>query len=203
MPQSTREKMISGAADLISRHGVNGTSLRNVVDHTGTPRGSLGHHFPGGKIEMLEEAIAYASRSVAVPLQAAVFDKGVVKGLSAFIDWWRNLLVESNFDIGCVVLAVAVEPLISSETLASDSLDQPKRLRAMAHEAFSEWESILAKALRLEGVGPAKSRRLSVLIVAAVEGTVAMCRAARSTRPLDDVKQELETLLQFHVADVR
>jgi hypothetical protein len=31
--------------------------------------------------------------------------------------------------------------------------------------------------------------------VASVEGTVALCRAARSAQPLDDVRAELELLL--------
>jgi AcrR family transcriptional regulator len=201
MSQSTREKMVSGAADLISRRGVNGTSLRNVVDHTGTPRGSLSHHFPGGKMQMLEEAIAFASDGVAVPLHAAVEGKGVVKGLHAFIAWWRELLVTSDYEAGCVVLAVAVEPLSGAEGAQSDSPAQPEKLRALAHEAFARWEHILADALRREGVGTAQSRprRLAVLTVAAIEGTVAMCRAARSTSALDDVQHELEALLEARI----
>src|SRR4051812_16129292 len=43
MPLSTKEKMVAGAADLISRRGIHATSLRDVVQHTGTPRGSLAH----------------------------------------------------------------------------------------------------------------------------------------------------------------
>lgn len=203
MSQSTREKMISGAADLISRRGINGTSLRNVVDHTGTPRGSLGHHFPGGKMQMLEEAIAFASDGVAVPLHAAVTDRGVVKGLHTFIGWWRDLLVDSDYEAGCVVLAVAVEPLASTEGTQADAPAQPEKLRALAHEAFARWERILADALRREGLSTAQSRRLAVLTVAAIEGTVAMCRAARSAKALDDVQHELEALLVARIGAAR
>lgn len=39
MTSDTRAKMVAGAADLVSRRGVNATSLREVVRHTGTPRG--------------------------------------------------------------------------------------------------------------------------------------------------------------------
>ena len=51
------------------------------------------------------------------------------------------------------------------------------------------------RALRREGVAPARARRLAALVIASVEGTVAMCRAARSAQPLDDVRQELELAL--------
>lgn len=195
--------MVCGAADLISRRGVNGTSLRNVVDHTGTPRGSLGHHFPGGKIQMLEEAVTFAADAVAVPLEATLANKGIVKGLRTFIDWWRNLLVRSDFEVGCAVLAVAIEPLTSTEGAPLESYAQSERLRALANSAFSRWEAILASSLRREGLGPAQSRRLAVLIVSAVEGTVAMCRAARTTQALDDVQQELEALLATRIAGIR
>ena len=67
MKPGTRQKMISGAADLIRRRGVNATSLRDVVNHTGTPRGSLAFHFPGGKLELVGEAIALADREVSIP----------------------------------------------------------------------------------------------------------------------------------------
>lgn len=200
MSLSTREKMISGAADLISRRGVNGTSLRNVVDHTGTPRGSLSHHFPGGKMQMLEEAIAFASDEVAVPLRAAVADKGVVAGLRSFVGWWRELLVASDFEAGCAVMAVAVEPLTSTEGALPESPAQPEKLRALAHAAFTRWETVLADALCQEGVDADQSRRLAVLSVAAIEGTVAICRAARSPHALDDVLQELEALLVARIA---
>jgi AcrR family transcriptional regulator len=193
---STRKKMISGAADLLSRRGVSGTSLRDVVDYTGTPRGSLGHHFPGGKVQMLEEAIAFAADGVAIPLQLAMTDKGVVLGLRTFIGWWRNVLVNSEFEAGCAVLAVAVASLTGTES----SLDQPEKLRAQTHEVFVRWQSILADALGREGVSPKDSRRLAVLAVAAIEGTVAMCRAARSLEALDDVQQELETILEARIA---
>jgi len=58
MTSDTRAKMVAGAADLMSRRGVNATSMREVVRHTGTPRGSIGHHFPGGKQQLIEIAKA-------------------------------------------------------------------------------------------------------------------------------------------------
>jgi hypothetical protein len=56
-------------------------------------------------------------------------------------------------------------------------------------------------ALRREGMAPARARRLAALVIASMEGTVAMCRAARSARPLDDVRQELEQLLSNAIAN--
>jgi len=185
--------MVAGAADLLSRRGVHATSLRTVVHHTGTPRGSLGHHFPGGKQELLEEAVRYATESVAAPLESLLQERGAVDGLRAFVGWWRRVLEKSGFEAGCPVLAVAVEPL--AEEAVPDGERPAEALRALAREAFERWESILAAALRREGVPAVRARRLGALTVASVEGTVAMCRAYRSAQPLDDVQRELEAVL--------
>lgn len=195
MAVSTKEKMVAGAADLISRRGVRATTLRDVVLHTGTPRGSLAHYFPGGKQQMLEEALVYATESVALPLEALVRRQGAVEGLRSFVGWWRRILEQSGFDAGCPVLAVAVEPLQDDQASGPEAAKSAERLRAMTHEAFERWASILAAALRAEQVPPARARRLAALVVAAIEGTVAMCRAARSAQPLEDVHRELEVLL--------
>lgn len=192
--------MVAGAADLISRRGVRATTLRDVVQHTGTPRGSLGHHFPGGKPQMLEDALRYASDTVAGPLQSLLQDKGAVEGLQTFVSWWRRLLENSAFEAGCPVLAVAVEPLADDPLGAEAPAGSAERLRRMAHEAFERWQSILGTALLREGLPAARARSLSVLIVASIEGTVALCRAARSTQPLEEVRRELQWLIQAAVA---
>ena len=111
MTSDTRAKMVAGAADLMSRRGVNATSMREVVRHTGTPRGSIGHHFPGGKQQLIEDALAFAGRQVSGPLRHLTQKQGAIGGLHAFISLWRQTLERTKFQAGCPVLAVAVEQL--------------------------------------------------------------------------------------------
>ena len=40
-----------------------------------------------------------------------------------------------------------------------------------------------------------RAARLATLTVAAIEGAVVLCRAERSTQPLDDVGKELEAVI--------
>lgn len=195
MPLSTKEKMVAGAADLISRRGIHATSLRDVVQRTGTPRGSLAHHFPGGKQQMLEEVLRYATESVAAPLEGLMQQRGAVAGLSAFVGWWRRILETSAFEAGCPVLAAAVEPVAGDEGKDAGRGPAPDRLRELTHAAFERWQSVLAMALEQEGISAGRARRLGTLVVASIEGTVAMCRAARSLEPLDAVQHELEVVL--------
>ena len=202
MAQNTKSKMIAGAAELMSLRGVNGTSMRDVVKHTDTPRGSIAFHFPGGKMELMQEALQLADAHVSLPLQQVLAERGTVLGLRAFMDTWRHRLTSSDFAVGCPVLAAAVEPYISEKADATvegaNSMLQP--LHAMASQVFCGWQDIIAQSLKRDGLTPARARKVAALVVASLEGAVALSRAAEDLRPLDDVSSELEWLLKTVLA---
>jgi AcrR family transcriptional regulator len=202
MTSQTRAKMVAGAADLMSRRGVNGTSMRDVVRHTGTPRGSISHHFPRGKQQLIEDAILFAGKQVAGPLEHLTQDRGAIAGLREFIALWRKTLERSKFQAGCPVLAVAVEQFVNDATERDGKPDEAAqgRLLNLADGVFADWQRIMVSALRREGVASARARRLAALVIASTEGTVAMCRAARSAQPLENVRQELELVLSAAIA---
>src|SRR5919198_3743632 len=57
-----RERMVFSAAQLIRRDGVTATGMREVAAHAQAPRGSLQHYFPGGKEQLVNEAVSWAGR---------------------------------------------------------------------------------------------------------------------------------------------
>ncbi|WP_203217549.1 helix-turn-helix domain-containing protein [Nocardia arthritidis] len=48
--------MVLSAVQLFREHGYSGTGFRDVIAHSGAPRGSIYHHFPGGKAQLGQEA---------------------------------------------------------------------------------------------------------------------------------------------------
>ncbi|WP_420918275.1 hypothetical protein [Streptomyces caniscabiei] len=50
------------------------------------------------------------------------------------------------------------------------------------------------------GVDPERASGLAALVVASVEGAIAMCRAKRGIQPLDQVAEQLEALIAGAVA---
>lgn len=64
-----------------------------------------------------------------------------------------------------------------------------------AADVFTAWESLLSASLREHGADSEQAVQLATLVVAAVEGTVAMCRAKRSIEPLDRTAEQLQTLI--------
>jgi AcrR family transcriptional regulator len=175
--------MLDSTTALIRERGASATSLDHILAHSKAPRGSIYYHFPGGRTQLIEEAVERAGTSIEQIITAAG-DHTAAQVFDGFIAAWRDGLIASSFRAGCPVLAVAIE-----------SNNDTPQLTAAAARAFTSWRSALAALLRRHGVPPAESRRLSNLIVAAVEGAVALCRADQNIQPLDDTARALRPLL--------
>ncbi len=190
--------MIIGAANLLRRWGLHATSMREVVRHSNTPRGSIAHHFPGGKRQLLEAAVHHAGQEVSGPLEALMREYGPLPGLERFVMQWRRVLEESGFEAGCAVLAVAVEKYVSDQREADPQQEQQvqQQLLDQANDIFGEWRRIISYALQEAGSPPARAENLALLIIASIEGSVALCRAARSSEPLERIWEELRLLLE-------
>ena len=50
--ENVRSNMVEGAVRLLASRGVEGTSFSEVLAAADAPRGSVYHHFPGGKSEL-------------------------------------------------------------------------------------------------------------------------------------------------------
>src|SRR3954464_11911413 len=111
MPRQSdaRQQMIRSAATLFREHGVQGTSFADVVRHSGAPRGSIYHHFQGGKTQLAEEATRWAGEFIVASTVAALAEQDPVEAIATFRQWWSRLLERSDYAAGCVVVAAALE----------------------------------------------------------------------------------------------
>jgi AcrR family transcriptional regulator len=55
--RDSRDDMIRAAIELLCERGYAGTSFGDVLERSGAPRGSIYHHFPGGKQQLVTEAV--------------------------------------------------------------------------------------------------------------------------------------------------
>lgn len=186
MAGDTRTRMIYGAARMIGTRGVGAMSLRDLAKEAGVPIGSTYHHFPGGRQQLIEEAIRAIGAAVTRRLEVGR-ERGPVAALDAFGDEWRTLLEDSEFVTGCPVFAVAT---------ADD-----EALRNVATEILESWQTNLAEVLVDAGLDPGRAPRLALFIVAAIEGSIALCQAAKSIAPLRDTMEELHHLVEGALAN--
>ncbi|MCF7751488.1 TetR/AcrR family transcriptional regulator [Bacillus subtilis subsp. subtilis] len=179
------QRVIAAAAEMLARVGLNATSIREVTKAADAPLGSTYHHFPGGKQELLARATTLAGDKVDA-LLAELLQDGAGQGLQQFLQRWRARLLRTGFAAGCPVLAAAVEePVDAVASLA----------RGAAASVFTQWEQRLGSALAAAGHAPAQSAAQATLIIASVEGAVAMCRAMQDIGPFDRVAAQLQALV--------
>ena len=184
----SRNRMIQSAALLFRENGYSGTGFRDVIEHSGAPRGSIYHHFPGGKEQLAADTVEWASAVFERRITRAAESGDPIVALGIFVDGWREVLEESNFRAGCPIVAVAVEA------------DAGSTATTAAAGAFARWQDLIAHALLGAGVGRTDARRLATLVVAGIEGAILMCRARQDIRPLRDVHRALEATLRTAIS---
>ncbi len=177
MAGEVRRKMVEGAAQLLARNGLQSTSFAEVLEHTGAPRGSVYHHFPDGKDQMVGAAVDLAGDFLVTLLDKRA-GASAVAVTEHFLAIWRSVLAQSNCSSGCAVLAVAV---------ASDSPD----LLGHAAAVFRLWRGRLAALLEQGGLARKEARRFATTLIAAAEGAVVMSRAEQDLEPFDTVAKQL------------
>ena len=184
---SPRERMVISAALLIRERGAQPTAIADVLEHSGAPRGSAYHYFPGGRTQLLCEAIDYAGEYVATRIADA--DSGLA-ALDGLVAYYRKQLVRSDYRAGCPVVAVTVE--------AGDPAkgDQAAPVIERAAAAFARWTDVITQRLVADGVSAARAAQLATLITTAIEGAIIVVRASRDLKPLDTVHGQLRDLLQ-------
>jgi AcrR family transcriptional regulator len=188
MAKDTRDKMIAGAASLLSQRGLQGTSLSDVLELTDAPRGSIYHHFPGGKNEMVAEALTMLGTIVAERIRAAEVTKPEQVS-DEFVNGWRSFVEMTDFRAVCAVSAVTVGAGADAEVL----------LPAVA-STFGSWREALADAYARTGLAKADAKRLALTAVAALEGALILARAEQSMEPFDAVQRDLSDLAKAAAA---
>jgi TetR/AcrR family transcriptional regulator, lmrAB and yxaGH operons repressor len=177
MAKGVRERMVASAVSLLARRGLQATSFSEVLEHSGAPRGSVYHHFPEGKDQMIGSALdAAGDRAIELLDQKA--GSSAEEIASWFLHIWREVLIRGKFEAGCAVLAVAV---------AADSpelLDQTARV-------FRTWRRRLAELIEQGGLDAGDAARIAAVLVAASEGAVVLSRAEQSLEPFDLVAEQL------------
>lgn len=174
---SVRDQMADSAALILAQEGYQATSFSAVLEASGAPRGSIYHHFPEGKDQLIALAIARQAERVRDGL-VRLEGRDPVGIVDGFGRWWRGGLERSDFAVGCSLLAVTTSA--GAGGLQSD-----------AGELFGRWIARLADVFVGAGVEPGDAAAFSAELLSALEGAVAIARAQRSFDTFDAVLDRL------------
>lgn len=177
--------MIDSAVALLRERGAAGVTVESVLARSGAPRGSVYHHFPGGRNELILAAARQAGDHIAAMIDESVADGDPHAVLDRFVRFWKHALTATDYRAGCPIVALAV-----------DSHQDTPEAAELVRDVFTRWRLDLENLLAAHGFPAHRARRLATLVVSAIEGAVILCRAHRDAEPLDDILAEVAPLLE-------
>jgi AcrR family transcriptional regulator len=178
--------MVYSAVQLLRAHGMSATGVREVIAHSGAPRGSFQHYFPDGKDQLVGEALDWAGQFAAGRVEQYVAGARTPTPGGLFTDmveqWKRDL--RADFRRGCPVVATA------ADVAGTDSPVTEHLMRAL-----DLWQQAIVDALVGMGVARRRARTQATVMLSALEGAIALARIRRDVAPLNAVAAELRPVL--------
>jgi TetR/AcrR family transcriptional regulator, lmrAB and yxaGH operons repressor len=180
---SPRAKLVAATLDLLRRAGLSGAGINHVIDASQAPKGSVYHYFPGGKQQLVTEALRAAERTVGESFAAVFGDTAPIAAKVRALFTKTAVALEANeFAKGCPVAAVTL-----------DLGPQSDALRTVCGDVFDGWVDVMAG--RLSDVPPDARRSVAQLILATLEGALVLARARGAKTPLLETGEALAAVL--------
>jgi AcrR family transcriptional regulator len=171
---ATRTRILAASAELMRRHGYAGTGIKAILAASGTPYGSLYHHFPGGKEQVGVETVREGGRAY-LALVESYFAPGVdvADATGRFFDDAAAFVESTAFVDACPIA-----------TIAGEIADTSEPMRAAAAEAFRSWMAVVEARLTDAGIDAARSEELAVELFCFIEGAFLLARTLRTAEPV-------------------
>ncbi len=174
LARSTRESILTAAAELMRHRGYAAVGMKDVVKASGAPIGSLYHHFPGGKVQIAREALSNAGVAYGLLIPALTDphdDLG--QAVESLFAQAADDMAQTGFANMCPVASVAAE--------VADTVSE---LRDTTAAIFASWLDGGTAYFQSRGLPAAQARDVTVVLIGALEGAFMLARTLRSTEPL-------------------
>jgi TetR/AcrR family transcriptional regulator, lmrAB and yxaGH operons repressor len=166
-PSDTRSRILRAAHLLFRKRGYHGTGLADILELAQAPKGSMYHHFPGGKEQIGVAVIEAMSRGLLQLLHAA--DPNTQKSANAIVKDAGAQLIKAaektNFEM-CALFAAFVAERNRSQALG-----------AAVQAGYDAMIAMLAQYLQRDGFSPKRAASQAALIVALLEGGSLLAQA--------------------------
>ncbi len=164
-----RERLLQAALLLFRGHGYHGVGVSDILKGASLPKGSLYHHFPGGKDQIAVEVIARVADSAIALIEHAQAPTTAarVRKVGAQIQTWMVRTGDGTL------------ALLASFAAGGDT--RPV-VRAAVADAYERIAAFIARYLRADGLTEAAARDRAFLVLALLEGGGLTSLACQQTR---------------------
>ena len=182
---STKTVLIETASRLFRMHGYEGISLNDILKDIDIPKGSLYHHFPGGKEELAIEAILH-TKNIVLRLIEETFERvgDPVKGVQEHIYQLAHMLSDKTDPVGFPIGTIAAEKHSSNESI-----------RSACQSAFEEWRELYSAKFLEAGYSERQAKNCGIFILAAIEGGLLLSLTMKNEESLLIIAEQIPLIL--------
>jgi AcrR family transcriptional regulator len=174
MARSTRESILTAAAELMRRKGYGAVGMKDIAEASGAPIGSLYHHFRGGKVQIVREALINAGHAYALLIPSIVDE---YTDLGAAVD---GVFTQAAEDMA----ATGFANMCPVASVAAEVADTVEELRETSAGVFRDWVDGGTAYFHARGLDASRAREVTLALIGALEGAFVLARTLRSTEPL-------------------
>ena len=174
MARSTRESILTAAAELMRRKGYGAVGMKEIAEASGAPIGSLYHHFRGGKVQIVREALVNAGRAYALLIPSVIDD---YTDLGAAVE---GVFTQAADDMA----ATGFANMCPVASIAAEIADTVEELRETTASVFGGWIDGGSAYFASRGLDSSQAREVTLALIGALEGAFVLARTLRSTEPL-------------------
>jgi AcrR family transcriptional regulator len=174
MARSTRESILTAAAELMRRKGYGAVGMKDIAEASGAPIGSLYHHFHGGKVQIVGEALINAGQAYALLIPSIVDE---YTDLGAAIE---GIFTQAAEDMA----ATGFANMCPVASIAAEVADTVEELRETSAGVFTDWVDGGTAYFHGRGLDGPRAREITLAVIGALEGAFVLARTLRSTEPL-------------------
>ena len=174
MARSTRESILTAAAELMRHRGYAAVGMKDIAQASGAPIGSLYHHFRGGKVQIAREALINAGAAYGLLIPTLIDEyNDLGQAIEGVFAQAAQDMAATGFANMCPVASVAAE--------VADTVEE---LRETSAAVFRGWIDGGAAYFAARGLAPQLAREVTLALIGALEGAFVLARTMRDTAPL-------------------
>ncbi|MEM7056582.1 MAG: TetR/AcrR family transcriptional regulator [Pseudomonadota bacterium] len=177
---SAKERLVAVSAALLRRHGYHGVGLNDILAAAKVPKGSLYHHFPGGKSDLAMAAADAAGKEMVRIIDDSFQTAGSVEdGITTICHKIAKLFDIFDRADGCPVTSVLFDAPENTE------------FREKAKQIFDTWIGTTRDYVVEMGMDPDRATDLAEHLLVLLEGAWIMARARQSSDMIRSIPARL------------
>ena len=178
--QTKKEHILRSGLEVMRSQGYNGTSVKDIVDAAGVPKGSFYNYFKSKESFAVEALEAVSCEDyLSIQQQLAVNEQSPLQRLQEYFEQTASYACDCEFKVGCFFGNMGQEMADSNEAIRQKVKQILKRNTQLFADVLDE----------AKGTGEidqtAQTDLMAEFIMNAWEGTLMRMKASKSRDPLD------------------